>query len=100
MHPWLRAACDPAWLHDTSGYAAASLVLSTFSVTSMRVLRLLGIGSNVRFVGCTMKRRINRFLGGSLGFAIECAFHDLLLKPSNSNVVVLMTCVIPRQCSG
>jgi hypothetical protein len=50
MHHWLPMSYDPAWLREASGYIASGLVLSTFSVTSMRRLRLLGIGSNVSFI--------------------------------------------------
>lgn len=49
MH-WLVALNEPLWVKDACGYLASGLVLSTFSVTSMRRLRLLGIGSNVAFI--------------------------------------------------
>jgi CRP/FNR family cyclic AMP-dependent transcriptional regulator len=38
------------WLKDAFGYVASALVLCTFSVRSMRVLRCLGIASNVSFI--------------------------------------------------
>ena len=39
------------WARDACGYLASSLVLCTFSVTSMRVLRWIGITSNITFIG-------------------------------------------------
>ena len=39
------------WPKDACGYLASSLVLCTFSVTSMRVLRCIGITSNITFIG-------------------------------------------------
>jgi hypothetical protein len=39
-----------SWLRDTFGYVAGLMVLGTFSVTSMRPLRLLGIASNFLFI--------------------------------------------------
>ncbi|WP_066499510.1 hypothetical protein [Bradyrhizobium macuxiense] len=35
---------------DLLGYAASAMVLATFCTTSMRQLRLLGIGSNILFI--------------------------------------------------
>lgn len=35
---------------DLLGYAASAMVLATFYTTSMRQLRLLGIGSNILFI--------------------------------------------------
>jgi CRP/FNR family transcriptional regulator, cyclic AMP receptor protein len=75
MHQWLQVAYDPAWLRDASGYIAASLVLSTFSVTSMRRLRLLGVGSNVAFICYAI-------LEGMLPILIS---HGLLLPINISN---------------
>jgi hypothetical protein len=38
------------WAKDACGYLASSLVLCTFSVTSMRVLRCIGITNNPTFI--------------------------------------------------
>jgi len=50
MHHWLASSLDSSWIKDGCGYFAGSLVLGTFSVTSMRRLRLLGIASNLSFI--------------------------------------------------
>lgn len=52
MHHWLvsLAVQIPSWSRDICGYVASALVLSTFSVRSMRWLRVLGIASNVSFI--------------------------------------------------
>lgn len=50
MYHWSRLSPDADWLRDACGYFAGSLVLSSFSVTSMRRLRWLGIASNVSFI--------------------------------------------------
>ena len=50
MHHWLPSSIDVGWVKDTCGYLAGSLVLCTFSVTSMRWLRWLGIASNLSFI--------------------------------------------------
>jgi len=42
-----------AWLHgsgDADGYVASALVLATFSMKSMRGLRVVAIASNVAFI--------------------------------------------------
>jgi hypothetical protein len=39
------------WAKDACGYLARRLVLCTFSVTSMRGLRCIGITSNITFIG-------------------------------------------------
>jgi hypothetical protein len=43
-----------AWAHlsDIIGYVASALVLATFSMRSMRWLRMTAIASNVAFIGC------------------------------------------------
>lgn len=38
------------WEKDTIGYLASALVLFTFSVHSMRLLRCVGIASNIAFI--------------------------------------------------
>jgi hypothetical protein len=38
------------WSKDVCGWLASGLVLGTFSVKSMRLLRIIGIGSNVAFI--------------------------------------------------
>jgi hypothetical protein len=47
---WLPHFHHLSWLRDTFGYVAGLMVLGTFSVTSMRPLRLLGIASNFLFI--------------------------------------------------
>jgi hypothetical protein len=46
----LHLGIHKGWEKDAFGYLASSLVLCTFSVRSMRVLRCLGIASNVSFI--------------------------------------------------
>ncbi len=52
MHLWsvLLVGLPLGWEKNVCGYLASSLVLCTFSVTSMRLLRCLGIASNVSFI--------------------------------------------------
>lgn len=50
MHHWLALPLYAGWARDVCGYLAGSLVLGTFSVTSMRRLRWLGITSNISFI--------------------------------------------------
>ncbi len=53
MSPWITAI-PIGWLggldKDLCGYVAAALVLATFSMTSMRNLRLTAVASNVAFI--------------------------------------------------
>ena len=51
MH-WLTmlSGTPPGWSQSACGYLASALVLCTFSVTSMRLLRCIGIASNVTFI--------------------------------------------------
>jgi hypothetical protein len=48
--PLLHIALSSLWLRDLLGYLAGSLVLATFSVNSMRLLRCIGIASNLAFM--------------------------------------------------
>jgi hypothetical protein len=50
MHHWLPISFDPGCTRDVLGYLASALVLCTFSVKSMRLLRWLGIASNLSFI--------------------------------------------------
>jgi hypothetical protein len=50
MHDWILPLLQSAWVRDSVGYIAGSLVLCTFSVQSMRLLRWLGIASNIVFI--------------------------------------------------
>jgi hypothetical protein len=50
MHHWLPLSFDTGCARDVLGYLASALVLCTFSVKSMRLLRWLGIASNVSFI--------------------------------------------------
>ncbi len=50
MHHWLPSSLDTGWVRDACGYLAGSLVLCSFSVTSMSRLRWLGIASNLSFI--------------------------------------------------
>jgi hypothetical protein len=50
MHHWLPLSLNASWIREACGYLAGSLVLCTFSVTSMRPLRCLGIASNCLFI--------------------------------------------------
>lgn len=52
MHDWLilHLGIDAGWQKNAFGYVASMLVLCTFSVTSMRMLRSLAIASNVSFI--------------------------------------------------
>jgi hypothetical protein len=45
------------WAKEACGYIASSLVLCTFSVTSMQVLRCIGIASNIAFIGYAIMTR-------------------------------------------
>ena len=47
---WLHASALSGWNHDLDGYIASGLVLATFSMKSMRGLRLTAIASNVAFI--------------------------------------------------
>jgi len=49
MHGWLPVPL-PAIEKNALGYLAGALVLCTFSVRSMRLLRCIGIASNVAFI--------------------------------------------------
>jgi hypothetical protein len=40
----------PDWSGDSCGYLAAALVLATFSMKSMRMLRMTAIASNITFL--------------------------------------------------
>lgn len=44
---WLHAS---GWNRDLDGYVASALVLVTFSMRSMRALRVVAIASNVAFI--------------------------------------------------
>ena len=50
------------WAKDACGYIASSLVLCTFSVTSMQVLRCIGIASNMAFIGYAIMTRTTPIL--------------------------------------
>ncbi len=39
------------WAKEVCGYVASSLVLCTYSATSMQVLRCIGIAGNIAFIG-------------------------------------------------
>ena len=60
-----------AWAHssDTIGYAASALVLATFSMRSMRSLRVTAIASNLAFIAYAVA-------GGMLPILI---LHSILL---------------------
>jgi hypothetical protein len=50
MHHWTAWLHVAGWNRDLDGYVASALVLATFSMKSMRALRLLAIASNVAFI--------------------------------------------------
>ncbi|HEX4366150.1 MAG TPA: hypothetical protein VH023_04940 [Rhodopila sp.] len=50
MHHWVAWLHVAGWNRDLDGYVASALVLATFSMKSMRALRLLAIASNVAFI--------------------------------------------------
>jgi CRP/FNR family cyclic AMP-dependent transcriptional regulator len=50
MHHWLRLSFDTGDVQDVFGYLAGALALCTFSVRSMRLLRWIGIASNLSFM--------------------------------------------------
>ena len=53
MEPWLHwvhSSHLKSWDTDIIGYVASALVLATFSMKSMRPLRLIAIASNVAFI--------------------------------------------------
>ncbi len=50
MHLPLPQPTDTAAFKDAVGYVASGLVLCTFSVRSMRLLRCIGIASNLAFI--------------------------------------------------
>jgi hypothetical protein len=47
---FLQAYHGSGWQKDLSGYGASALVLATFSMKSMRWLRMIAIVSNVAFI--------------------------------------------------
>ena len=47
---WMHTSPPHMWDADSIGYLASALVLITFSMRSMRALRLFTIASNVAFV--------------------------------------------------
>jgi hypothetical protein len=47
---WTHTSPPHMWDADSIGYLASALVLITFSVRSMRALRLFTVASNVAFV--------------------------------------------------
>lgn len=50
MHVLFDPPVATGWEKDAIGYLAGALVLCTFSVRSMRLLRYLGIASNISFI--------------------------------------------------
>ena len=52
MHHWLilHPGIDASWQKNAFGYLASTLVLCSFSATSMRALRCLAIASNLSFI--------------------------------------------------
>jgi hypothetical protein len=50
------------WAKDACGYIASGLVLCAFSVTSMQVLRCIGIGSNIALIGYAIMTRTTPIL--------------------------------------
>lgn len=50
MYHWLALSFDAGGTKDICGYFASTMVLCTFSVRSMRLLRWLGIASNLAFI--------------------------------------------------
>jgi hypothetical protein len=46
----LHLGIHARWAKDAFGYVASALVLCTFTARSMRVLRCLGIASNISFI--------------------------------------------------
>ena len=52
------------WAKDACGYIASSPVLCTCSVTSMRVLRCMGIASNVAFIRYAIMTHMAPTAGG------------------------------------
>jgi hypothetical protein len=47
---WLGAGSQSGLNRDTCGYLASTLVLTTFSMKSMRGLRISAIASNIAFI--------------------------------------------------
>lgn len=74
-----------AWMKDASGYLASALVLCTFSVRSMRLLRMLGIASNLAFI-----------LYGMVAVAPPILFLHGLLLPMNIFRLVQLERTTPR----
>jgi CRP/FNR family cyclic AMP-dependent transcriptional regulator len=69
MHHWLRLSFDTDCMQDVLGYLASALVLRTFTVRSMRLLRWFGIASNLSFIAYAVIAGIPPIL----------ALHSLLL---------------------
>jgi hypothetical protein len=47
---WVHSSHLKGWDTDIIGYVASALVLATFSMKSMRPLRLIAVASNVAFI--------------------------------------------------
>jgi hypothetical protein len=47
---WLHSSNMHGWADDIIGYIASTLVLATFSMKSLRSLRITAIASNVAFI--------------------------------------------------
>lgn len=73
-------------LTDAIGYAAAGLVLLTFSMQSMKMLRVIAIASNVAFIGY-----------GALGDLLPIvALHAVLLPVNVLRLVELRREAVPE----
>ena len=59
---WLQGCRFESWTKDLCGYIASALVLTTFSMQSMRKLRLAAIASNVAFIIYSLSAKLHPIL--------------------------------------
>jgi hypothetical protein len=83
---WIRSSWPPGWNGDLIGYVASGLVLLTFTMKSMRPLRVAAILSNFAFV----------YYAIVAGMTPILILHAVLLP---MNVVRLMQLTAPKGTS-
>jgi hypothetical protein len=81
----LHLDIDASWLKDAFGYLAGVLVLCTFSVTSMRMLRCLATASNVLFI----------LYASITGLIPILILHSLLLPMNIYRLIQIAGCPTP-----
>jgi len=68
---WLSAANFAGWPRELCGYLASGLVLLTFSMQSMRKLRVIAVASNVAFIAYSVLAGLHPV------FALHCVLLPL-----------------------